>query len=365
MTDQTVLTQLTRARTALLIDMPFFGELCLRLKLVEDERVDTMAVDGRNIFYNPKFVASMTLPHTKFVLGHETMHCVYEHLVRRGDRNPKKWNVAGDFVINAALKDSGFDMPPMGLFNPAFAGMSTDQIYNLLPEEDGNDGEGNQPLDQLLEGAPGETETLATDWKIATVQAANSAKAQGKLPSSMDRFIDEILNPKVDWRDQLRRFITEKSKDDYSWMRPNRRFAASNLFLPSLYSENMGVLVTAIDTSGSIGQDMLNAFGSEITAAWNASSPKQLVNIYCDSAVNHVDTFDQHAELTFKMHGGGGTDFRPPFAHVEENSITPACFIYLTDGYGDFPASAPDYPVLWCMTTNVNPPWGEVIRIEV
>ena len=358
MTNQAVLTQLTRARTALLIDMPFFGELCLRLTLVEDPLAKTMAVDGRSIFYNPEFVASLSLPHTKFVLGHETLHCVYEHLVRRGDRNPKKWNVAGDFVINAALKDSGFDMPPMGLFNPAFAGMSTDQIYNLLPE----DPDANDPMDELVESnGGGDVETLATDWKIATIQAANSAKAQGKLPSSMDRFIDEILNPKVDWRDQLRRFVTEKSKDDYSWMRASRR----RQYFPSLYSENMGVLVTAIDTSGSIGQDVLNAFGSEITAAWNAVNPKQLVNIYCDAAVNHVDVFEQHAELTFKMHGGGGTDFRPPFERVEQDGILPACFIYLTDGYGSFPDSAPDYPVLWCMTTDVTPPWGEVIRIEV
>jgi predicted metal-dependent peptidase len=362
--------KLSAARTALLIDAPFFGELCLRLRLVERPDLpppSTFAVDGRNIFYNPAFVDKISSNEVKFVLAHEVMHCVYEHMSRRGDRNPKKWNIAGDYSINGVLIQSGFTMPKGGLYEPAFDGKSADEIYSLLPDPppDGGGGSGPGPLDQVMDGTEGEAESIATEWKIATIQAANSAKMAGKLPESLKRLVDELITPKVDWRDQLRRFITEKSRDDYTWMRPNRRYAAMNLFLPSLYSETMGRLVVAIDTSGSISDDILQAFGSEIKAAHIASRPSELINIYCDARVNHVDTFGPSEELHFDMHGGGSTDFNPPFGHVDEHNLKPACFIYLTDGYGPFPPSPPDYPVLWVMTTDVTPPWGEVIRIQI
>lgn len=355
--------KMTTARTSLLIDAPFFGELCLRLQLIE--KVDlpppsTMAVDGKHVYYNPEWVAKLSSEETKGVLAHETMHCVYEHMARRGGRDPRKWNVAGDYVINLVLTDAGFKLPAGGLLNQAFKDMTTDQVYALLPESPAGGA-----MDQVMDGAPDDVETTATEWRIAVVQAATAAKMAGKLPDSLSRLVDELVTPKVDWRDQLRRFITEKSKDDYSWMRPNRRYLAHNLFLPGLFSENMGHLAVAIDTSGSIDQATLNAFGSEITAAWNSARPTQLTTIYCDARVNHVDTFDLGDQLHFDMHGGGGTDFNPPFNYVEEHAIKPVCFVYLTDGYGPFPSSPPDYPVLWVMTTDVTPPWGEVIRIQL
>jgi len=366
--NQEVADQLTRARTGLIIDMPFFGELALRLKVIEDYSVPTLVTNGKFIKYNPDFTKTLSPSLTKSAFGHEVGHCIYEHMSRRGDRNPKKWNMAGDYVINAMLKDSGFEIGEGWLFNPAFAGMGTDEIYALLPdmpEDEGGSGEPGGPLDNCEDSDSDSSETDAIEWKIAVIQAANSAKMHGKLPASMERFIEEITTAKVDWREQLRRFVTEISKNDYTWSRPNRRFVAHNLFLPSAYSESMGLLVDAIDTSGSITQDVLNAFGSEISAAWNLARPEQLVNIYCDAAINHVDTFNSGDELHFKMHGGGGTDFNPPFEYIEQQGIKPACFIYLTDGYGPFPKEPPDYPVLWCMTTDVVAPWGETIRVEI
>jgi predicted metal-dependent peptidase len=122
--------------------------------------------------------------------------------------------------------------------------------------------------------------------------------------------------------------------------------------------------VVAIDTSGSIDQATLNAFGSEIKAIAQSTRPSKIHVIYCDSEINHVDEFGPNDDLKFEMHGGGGTDFRPPFAYVEEHSITPVCFVYLTDMYGNF-GKAPSYPVMWCATTDVIAPWGETVQIEI
>ena len=364
-TNPAVLAQLTRARTGLILDHPFFGQLALRLTLVERPDVKTLAVDGRHIFYNPDFVATLTPQVTIAAMAHEVMHPALDHLSRRAGRNARKWNMAGDYAINPILKDSGFQLGQGWLLDPQYFGLSADDIYSRLPEQDEGGG-GPGPLDEMLPPEnDGDASAEAAEWQIAVVQAATAAKAAGKLPSALARFVDELTAPKVDWRDRLQRFVTETNQSDFSWLRPNRKFMAQGLCMPTLYSQNIGALVSGIDTSGSIDQATLNAFGSEIKAARDAARPSSMVNIYCDSDVNHVDTFDAYDEMSFDMHGGGGTDFRPPFHHVEQQGIQPACFIYLTDGYGPFPTTPPDYPVLWVMTTDVQPPWGECVRIEL
>lgn len=354
--------KMTAARTALLIDHPFFGELALRLRMVEDAGTRTMSVDGKTVRYNPDFVMEISRGLTRAIIAHEVMHCVFDHMGRRNGRDHKKWNMAGDYVINPILEEAGFSFEGTGLSNAAFAGMTADEIYTLLPDMP-EDGSGGSPTDDLLDSDSNEAAAEGTEWKIATVQAAQSAKTQGKLPASLGRFIEEMLAPKVDWRERLRRFVTQTAKDDYSWSRPNRRFMPA-FILPSLHSESMGEMVVAIDTSGSIDQATLDAFAAEVTAIVQTSRPSKTTVIYCDAEVKHVDEFAPTDELVFEMHGGGGTDFCPPFKYVAENNIAPVCFVYLTDMYGSFPDD-PGYPVMWCATTNAVGPFGETVPIEI
>ena len=374
MKNQQAHNHLTKARTALLLDHYFFGRLALYLKLVEDPSLPTLAVDGKHIWYNPEFCLTLSSELMKSAIVHEIMHCVYEHQLRRGGREPRLWNVAGDYVINAAIKKSGFVLGKGWLYEKAFEGMTSEHIYDLLKQE--NDGKGpsnagNGPsdggaLDEIRDGGGSQAEMVEQqiEWKIAVSQAAHGAKQNGKMPAGMERFIEELGTPKVPWREVLQRFITQVNKDDYAWSRPNKKFAHYGTWVPSLYSEAMGEIVVAIDTSGSIDQPTLNAFGDEIRAIVAATRPEKTTVIYCDSAVNHVDTFMPNDELAFKLHGGGGTDFCPPFRHVEQNELNPVAFVYLTDMMGRFPAE-PEYPVLWCATTDIAGPFGETIRIEV
>ncbi len=360
--------KLTRVRTQLILDEPFFGQLALRLPLVEDNSIPTAAVDGRNIFYNRDFIAGKSDAETKTILAHEVMHCVFDHVTRRGDRNPRKWNKAGDYVINLVLKNTGFVPVANWLFDTKYADMTADEVYSLLPGDGGGKGgtpgSSGEPMDDCRDADPDVSHEVATDWKIATVQAANQARAEGRLPSAMARFVDELTTPKLDWRAMLRRFITDVSKDDYSWLRPNRHFLTQGFFLPSLYSESMGEVVVVIDTSGSIDGPTLSAFGAEIKAIVDNCRPSATHVIYCDSAVNHVDKFTPDEELKFDAHGGGGTDFRPPFKYVEDNNIRPTCLVYLTDLYGPV-GDEPEYPTMWVCTTNKEAPWGQTIPIDL
>lgn len=360
--DQQALDHLTKARAGLVLDHPFFGSLALRLKLVEDATIPTLAVNGKIIKYNPDFVKTMSLPLTKSALAHEVMHCVFDHMSRLGEREHKRWNHAGDYVINQTLADAGFEIGKDWLHSPAFKGMSTDEIYNQLPPDPPGESQ-----DQLEPGNPDPAQQAADqrEWQIATAQAAAAAKAMGKLPGTLERFVDEMLNPQVDWRVVLRRFIDQASKNDFSWRRLNRRALSQDVLLPGLYSEHCGKIQTWIDTSGSIDQNTLNSFGSEITAIIDEVRPEETEVGYCDAHINHIDSFTDNEPPQFKMHGGGGTDFRPPFERNTEEQITPVCMVYLTDGYGSFPDKEPDYPVLWVMTTDVKAPFGETVRIQI
>ncbi len=365
--------KITKARVALLMEQPFFGTLALRLKMVESSTLNppTMAVDGKNIFYHPDFVMESTFHDVKFIVAHEVMHCVFDHMTRRGGRTATRWNHAGDYVINAALKDAGFTVPAHGLYHPQYAGKTTDEVYNMLPP-DKEGGSNGSKYDSVLDAPssdPSDPDSdcidVSDDWKLATVQAANAAKARGNLPGALKRFIDEMVQSKSDWRSRLRQFAVEETKNDYSYQRFNRRFAALGIFLPGLHSESMGTIAIVTDDSGSIGDDILKCFAGEIESIRDAVRPQRTLVISCDARVNHVDDLEEYDPMVMKCHGGGGTDFRPPFKWLEERDITPACLIYLTDLEGPLPNEPPLYPVMWCCINGNVAPWGETIRIEV
>lgn len=369
---------LTVARTQLVLRFPFFGVLALQLKLVEDQNLPfkTMAVDGKNLYYDPEFVNSCPRDRLMAAVGHEVIHCALEHLGRRGPRDPKKWNKAIDYATNLILDDAGLKIDKdRWLYDPKFAGMSADEIYKLLPDEEGDEGDGagsgsgQGVFDDHMPPAGGtadEREAVAATWRTATVQAAQAAQARGKLPGSLRRLVDELLEPQVDWREKLAKFMhAGKGYQNYNWMTPQRRMLVHKLVLPSMDGKQMGTVVAVSDDSGSIGAKELQTLASEIAGISISTQPERLIHISCDAAVNHVAEFSPTDTFVMESKGGGGTDFRPPFDYLDEHDITPQCLIYLTDGYGPFPEHPPSYPVLWVMTTDVVPPWGEYVRISV
>lgn len=357
--------KLSIARSRLLLDHPFFGVLSLRMQLVEDANVPTLAVDGRSIFYNPDFIMSLEENLCVSAIAHEVMHPALDHMYRRNGRDPRKWNVACDYAANLILRDACLPIAPGWLCSPAYRDMSAEQIYEALPDDDGKGGP--QPQDQMLPpppGADGESqEDLEVEWKLATVQAAKIAKGRGDLPASIKRLLDDVLTPPIPWKDVLSAFMTERIKDDYSWRRPNPYYAHTGIYLPVRDGVGMGEVVIALDTSGSVAS-VLDEFGSTVKDILNATAPLRVHVVYCDAAVNRVNTFDRGQEVTFEAVGGGGTDFRPVFDYVRDQGIRPACLLYLTDMYGAFPDSPPEYPTLWCATSDVPAPFGDVIRIK-
>jgi len=194
------------------------------------------------------------------------------------------------------------------------------------------------------------------------------AKASGKMPGNMVLFVNDVLKPVHDWKAELRRFLAQAARNDYSWQRPNPRYAYMGLYLPDLYSEAMPPIVIAVDTSGSVSRKQLAQFTAEMESIKQEAHASQIAVVYCDAVVNHTRIFEPGEPLEIEHKGGGGTSFVPPFAWVSnQGEITPAALIYLTDGEcNEFP-SAPDYPVLWTILgyyRRFQPPFGEVIHLS-
>lgn len=207
------------------------------------------------------------------------------------------------------------------------------------------------------------------DWRAAVVAAAQAAKQQGKLPAGIERLVSEVAKAKVDWRSALKLFVDTFARDDYSWERPAKRYAAHGLYLPALHSKSPGEVVLAIDTSGSTW-DMQSRFFAEASEMLASTRIERLHVLHCDAEVQHYEQITPGDALSVKPKGGGGTSFVPVFEEVEKRGISPTCLIYLTDCYGTYPSQEPDYPVLWASTTDPSnlpdtylPPFGETIYI--
>lgn len=369
--------KITKARTALLIDAPFFGTLAMRLELVQNPDIPTARVDGKVFEYNPDFIMKKENDGdiTKSIVAHEVMHCVLEHCGAGGrgiNLNPEKWNWACDYVDNDMLVQAGMKLGEGWLHDVQFRGKTAEQIYTMIPDPPPNNGgapgKGNPgPLDQLKKGVadPAMQQAQAHEWRVATNQAAAAAKAAGKLHESMEKFIEKMNQPKVDWREQLREFITRVAKNDFSWARPNRKMLAQGFWLPGLYSEEMGPLDIASDESGSVSDKIVAAFAAEITAIKEDLRPEKIRLHHFAVEVAKTEEIGPDEPFEMRRFADGGTDFRPVMRKAEHSTPLPCAMVYLTDLEGPFPKDPPPFPVLWVSTTKLTAPFGETIHITL
>jgi predicted metal-dependent peptidase len=355
-----------RARTALLLDHPFFGLLLLRRQIEMTERIPTAAADAEGrIYINPIWVITLPLEQVIFLLAHETMHVALLHLLRMGNRIRDAWNVACDKVINDILVTERVGKPiPGGTYLGGARLKSAEELYN--PEDTmesggvGPDMAGRQPTEA-------EAKQLATEIQQEIKQVAQAIKAgRSKVPASIDRLIKDMTEVDTPWFDILERFMVNVAHNDYSWRQPSRRFVGADLYLPSIRSVGtMGPMAFVTDTSGSIGYEDLKVAAGHVNRIIEQAVPEILYAMYCDTRVQSVDeVLPDDLPFLPKQIGGGGTDFRPPFKWLDKRDIKPDVLVYFTDADGDFPDNEPDYPVIWLVTTDRPVPWGERIQYK-
>ncbi len=369
--DATLLKKIAKARTSLIIDHPFIGTIALNMPMTLDDNQPTACTNGKRVLYNRNFIESLTDEQMQFLVAHECLHPMLEHNARRGGRGSMKWNRAADYVINQLLVDDKIGkFIEGGCLDKSIYDQgngTSDGIYNILPDDPGGGGAGGiGGTGNDLEDAPGspaEIEQQVAEMKVTVAQAAQAAKLMGKLSANQARLVEEVLNPKVDWRTVLRRFVEKAKNDTRTWSRPNRRFLAQGMYLPSIGGEALGEIAVAVDCSGSIGAKEISEFAAEITNIWEDQKPIKLHVIYFDSEVCHYEKFERDDNLHIEAHGGGGTAFSPVFRYQDDNGIMPVATIFLTDlCCSDF-GPQPDHPVLWVSNHSDQAPWGEVVMM--
>ena len=383
--------KIVTARIALLLKKPFFGNMATRLKLIEKPEIGTAATDGRHLWYAPEFIERLNPKQTEFLLAHEVLHVAFEHMLRRGDRDQQAWNVACDYAINQILVDEGIGETPTGndapLLDEQYRGLSSEQIFDQLsdyqkqlktldvhidldkgeikvPNKDG--GTTSVPIPKMTDA---EKNALKDEIKNSLLQSAKAAQASGagNVPKGLERLINDITSPKLDWRSMLRQTIRSQIKNNYTWMRPSRKMYSTNAVLPGLDVQNELDICVSIDTSGSISEKMLQDFLGEINGIAEEFDDYK-IKIWCfDTEVHSPETFetwDGKEIVNYKPAGYGGTDIGVNWRWMQENDVKPQLLVCFTDGetwdqWGDS-----DYcETLWVIHTNdrVKPPFGQTV----
>lgn len=376
-----------------------------------DERFPIAATDGSNMILNtsPTGFFRFNLNQRVFIAAHEIMHCILNHcgisfmLKMRGKVSypdgstlpfdAELMNCAEDYVINAILtiakvgefpKDK--DGKNLGLLDLAIAtdkDNSLDTYKKIFKQKGGRGGgKGKDPgKDQTFDVhlAPGQSvgkdPTTATaqrnqaEWDTEVASAIAVAKAMGKLPAELMRALQAVLEPKVDWREQIQALFARKiGSGTFDWRRPDRRLITRDIYAPGRSGFGAGTVVVGVDTSGSVGPRELDIFMAEMAGILEDVRPKRLVIIWCDAKVHRLDEAEDAGDLnTIRAKGapgGGGTAFEPVFDRIEKEGLQPEALVYLTDGLGSFPRVAPAYPVIWgSIREQSKYPFGDVVNI--
>jgi len=363
-----IIDKLTTARVGLLLKAPFFGNMATRMQLIQaDEWCPTAATNGRNFYYNTKFVEKLSVKKLEFLFGHEICHCVFDHFGRVGSRDRQLSNIAQDYAVNQILVDEriGEKITEVKIcYDAKYRGMAWEEIYDELYEkaekismpdllkqlgdlldehinEDGS-GPGKEGKDGDKDGKGGmpgmtkeEAQQIRDEIKEAMIQSAAAAGA-GKTPAGIQRLIKDMTEPKISWRDLVRQEIQSIIRNDYTFSRPSRKGQMSGAILPGMKEATTIDVGICIDMSGSIGEEDATVFLSEVKGIMDQYDDFK-INLWCfDTAIyNHkeISQDNSHDLEEYEPQGGGGTDFAVNWEFMKDNGIAPKKFIMFTDGY--------------------------------
>lgn len=397
--DREVREMLITARIGMLLRASFFGNLATRLRLVNaDEWCSTAATDGRNFYYNSRFIKMLRPKEIEFLFGHEVLHCVYDHFGRRGSRHHQIWNIANDFCVNGDLKKhkvGEFITSVPCLYDSKYEGKSSEEIYDELYEkaekididslldkiidehmdgdpEEGNsqgksgdkDGKGGRPSLSAEERAK-----IRDEIKEAVLSAAQTTEA-GNIPAGVKRIIQDLTDPKMNWRELLRMQLESTIKSDYSWMRTSRKGWHMDAIMPGMRTTDAIDIAVAIDMSGSIGEEQGRDFLSEIKGIME-SFESYRIHVFCfDTDTYNPQQYDSdnlEDIESYDLQGGGGTDFNAIFNYLKSAEIEPKKLVVFTDGYPFGSWGDPNYcDTVWIIhgDRNPSPPFGTFALYE-
>jgi predicted metal-dependent peptidase len=387
--------KIEKAKAKLMLEHPYIGSAATILELDNDTEALTFRSDGISLKYNDEYFEKAPVDEIEFALANGAMHAVLKHSERVNVRVGRIWQAAIDLVVNSMLVKNGFALPPYVYYDERFEGMYAEEIYDVLKDEmiindtldeaeavsedefsesasENDSGEGDrqkESADTTPKSASAkeyetvEADMLSEELKEFFEQIFQKHKRQGNLPKDLNVVVPEYFSHKVDWCEILYRYIASYAKSTYSFVPPNMKYLYRGIYLPSLSSDLLRIVI-AIDTSGSIDEELLGIFLGEVASIMQSYPNYEIDLITADAKVQSHKVFLPGEALEYEVSGGGGTDFRPVFEYIDNYIDYPTLLLYFTDGQGTFPQSEPGYDVLWLMPASLDVPFGEVLLIE-
>jgi len=375
--------KISQAKAKLLVSQPYFGTLATKLELVLNDDIEAFKSNGIRLEVNSDYLEVLELSEVEFVLANGAMHASLAHDQRRGKRSGWLWQMATDMAINDMLLQNGLDMPYGAQYRKRFSGMYAEEIYAELkddilredenleyeadesddvePQENEKKQEQEEPREQTQEEL--EEEILQEQLLAEEAISALEAKMQnGEAPQSIERFFEVERFGKIDWRDELRLALDRFFRDDYIVMPPSKKLLYQGIYLPSNISQTFR-LVIAVDSSGSVDEELLNEFMSEVNFLMSLVPNYEIEFLVCADKLHFHKTFYSGEQLDVSLKGGGGTDFRPVFEFIDNNFDDVKLLLYFTDMEGIFPKKVPNYMVKWVSSKEAEPPFGKLLLL--
>ena len=370
------LTLLKQAKSKLLLNYPFFGSLATTLKFDQNDDIQAFLSDGDVLEYNDEYIEDLDSDELEFVLSNAAMHQVLKHQKRSNGRYKWLWQLSLDYSINSMLVQNGLEAPLGVSYDQRFDNLYAEEIYEILKDEikneDYDDDQSNETgyneQNKSTKKQQNQPKQDKTDEKIESEfieQLINDAieKAKEKLPDGIDRLIDQKYLGKIDWRELLRDYINSFYKDDYTIMPPSKKLLYAGIYLPSSSSSKLKIAI-AIDSSGSIDNELLELFLSEVELILESFDNFEIEFIVCDYKIRSHKTYYKGDALDYELKGGAQTSFKPVFEHLENKDDEYDVLLYFTDLEGEFPQTTPQIKTLWVTQSDITPEFGEVIIID-
>jgi predicted metal-dependent peptidase len=362
----------------------YSGVMLMGKSSVEDEKF-TAYTDGVNKRYSREFISKLSDAELRGLVLHENLHVALKHIQRfkkEFKAEPMLINASADYVVNDIilnLNDRSFlTLPEDRLYDAKYRNWSVREVYEDLKKQrqDNNTPQGGNEYKTLddhdFESSQNMTEAEAKELSSKIDKALREGGIlAGRMGAKIPRTIQELLEPKVDWREVLREFVTSATRgsDEYTWRRFNKRLMANDIYMPSMENESVGELVVAIDTSGSIGGQELTEFASELASMCSVCTPSKVRVLWWDTEVHGEQVFSpedyNNLKDILKPQGGGGTMATCVSDYINAKKINPEAVIVFTDGYLEsvikWVISA---PTLWLVTQakDFTPPSGKVVK---
>ena len=355
----------------------FISTVFFQLKFSWNSSIPTAETNGTEVRVNPEFFLSCHKKGRVFLLAHEAWHVALDHITRGNTLDPQTYNEAADYVINGVLVKAGYEMPiingeTIGLHDPAYYDMTTEEVYALIKKSNNKPppNMGGMGLD-ILGQKGSNNEAKKTKIKLdkiiktaaITAEQNNKDSSWGDMPGDLEIYLNDLFNPKVDWRTLFINFFTARCREDFSYKKINRRYMP-DFFLPSLYSEQINEVAFFCDSSGSVTDEDFNTFYGEAAYVKSVLNPKRMIIAAFDSTLKKVHEFSEHEPINVSFTGRGGTRIAPVINYINEKKSE--INVIFTDGYFSKEGIESKENILWLIYNNPNftADFGKIIHVD-